>query len=84
MRFKTKFWIGTQVLISSFFLFLPNPSFAQDFQKCIAMGIPRHTCEDAIVATSPDSDAGKEALHSAIEREVHKNDPSWNKEHPNY
>jgi hypothetical protein len=69
----------------SVFFFLPHMAFAQNFQKCLDLGISagvdpdltRRACEDGIIGTSPDSEAGKEALRSAIERDVHKNDPSW-------
>ncbi len=70
-------WFSVRVLAVSAFFFVPHIAFAQDFQKCLDLGIPRQTCEDAILATSPDSEAGKEALRSAIERDVHKNDPNW-------
>ncbi len=63
--------------VFAFLLISTDLAFAQDFQKCLDLGIPRQTCEDAILATSPDSEAGKEALRSAIERDVHKNDPNW-------
>jgi hypothetical protein len=68
---------GARLFAISAFFFVPHMAFAQNFQKCLDLGIPRQTCEDAILATSPDSEAGKEALRSAIERDIHKDDPNW-------
>jgi hypothetical protein len=73
------------MLAISALFFVPHMAFAQNFQKCLELGISagvdpdltRKACEDGIIATSPDSEAGNEALRSAIERDVHKNDPNW-------
>lgn len=57
---------------------LPNAALAQSFEGCLAMGIPRHTCEDMMAATAPPgSKAYNDAMHSYIERDVHKHDPNW-------
>ena len=64
-------------LLATAIFLVPQMALAQDFQKCLDLGISRQVCEDALVATSPDSEAGKEALRAAIEDDVHKNDPSW-------
>jgi hypothetical protein len=59
------------------FLTLSHAAIAQDFQKCLDMGISRRACEDAIIATSPNSKPADDALNSAIERDYHKDDPNW-------
>lgn len=51
---------------------------AQSFQKCLELGISRQACEDAMAATAPSgSQAYKDAMHSYMERELHKDDPTW-------